>query len=481
VSVDIERRASREERFVAVHAVDERARWPLAVVVLATCLSVALCAYRIDAKSLWFDEGYTIGVVTRPFSGFLWRLGHWDLNQAPYEFAMFGWYRVATSEAFLRSLSAAFAVATVPMVYVLGRRLFDARVAAVAALLVAVNAFVVQWGQTLRSYSMALFLSTLLTWLLLQAVERPTTARSLAYGIMGTVAIYAHMFCALVVVAHGVALLVRRPVPRRFVVVAGSTLAATVLPLAVWVKTRHGDPLAWIGKAHDTTLVHTLADISGGSKRPLVAYAAVGLVGIVAMAGVVRRAPWSERAWRRILVASWLVVPVALTFVATVLAKPLLVGRYLIVVVPALALVAAIGVFAIPWRSLSTLAMAALLAGSGFGLYIWYTHGSIEDWRGATHQVLAAQRPGDGLVVAPKDALPAVAYYVRRDGGPHPVYVKHDPHRPVPARVWLVERTSQRKRNPFLGFHQWRDHWYAKQRSWSYQGVRLTLYAARRG
>ncbi|HEX4778172.1 MAG TPA: glycosyltransferase family 39 protein [Acidimicrobiia bacterium] len=483
MSVDLEQLTPREraERSIAARAFDARARWPVAVVVLATFLCAALCAYRLGAKSLWFDEGYTVGVIARPFGGFLWRLGHWDLNQAPYELLVYGWYRIDTGQEFLRSLSVAFAVATVPMVFVVGRRLLDARIGAIAAVLVAVNGFVVQWAQSLRGYSLALFLATVMTWLFLQAVERPTTARSLAYALVATVAIYAHMFCALVVVAHAVALVVRRPLPRRFLTVAGSTLVVTVLPLAVWSRTRRTDPLAWIGKAPDTNLLHALADISGGSKRPLVAYAVVGLVGLVAMAHVVRRAPRSETAWRRIVVASWLVVPVVLTLFANVLAKPLLVGRYLIMVVPALALVAAVGVCAIPWRSLSVVAMAALLAGSGFGLSIWYTHGSIEDWRGATHQVLVAQRPGDALVVAPRDATPTVTYYERRAGGPHPSQVKHDPHRAVSERLWVLERTSQRRRNPFLGFHQWRDHWYAKQRVWSFHGVRLTLYVARAG
>ena len=58
-----------------------------------------------------------------------------------YYVLLHGWIALGDSEFTVRALSAIFAVATIPVVYGLTRRIFRGRAALTAALLLALNSF----------------------------------------------------------------------------------------------------------------------------------------------------------------------------------------------------------------------------------------------------------------------------------------------------------------------------------------------------
>ena len=382
-------------------------RWPAALTVAATVLAAALIAYRLGHKSFWHDEGFSVGVVDRPFGDALWRIANWEVNQSPFYVLLAGWWRLGQGEVFLRLLPATFAVASVPALFQLGRRIAGARVAAVAALLLACHPFVVEWGQQLRAYSLALLLTILATTFLLRATEVPSsTARALLYALVAAVATYAHFYAGLVIGAHGLWLLSRRPLPRRLVLTAGGGYAALVVPLAVYLLTREGDPISWVGSGGNrNAVVETATQLTGGTGWSALAYAVAGACG--AWACVARWRGGDERAS---LPLAWVVAPVAVVSLSTLLVKPLLEGRFLIVVVPALVLVAAAGILWLP-RAARPLLLVTLLALSAVGLERWYSWEPAEDWRAATRVVAEAAEPGADVVIEPWSGVFALRYY----------------------------------------------------------------------
>ena len=88
----------------------------------------------------------------------LWRR---EADMSLYYFLLHGWLLFGGSEFFVRSFSVLFAVASVPAIYLLGRQLFDSRVGLIAAALLAVNAYLVQYSQDARSYSLMVLLGLL--------------------------------------------------------------------------------------------------------------------------------------------------------------------------------------------------------------------------------------------------------------------------------------------------------------------------------
>jgi 4-amino-4-deoxy-L-arabinose transferase-like glycosyltransferase len=430
----------------------------------ATLLAALLTLVNLGDKSLWFDEAWGIGIIDRPLGDGLWRLAHWEVNMAPFNLARAGWWRLGQGEAFLRLLPALCAIAAVPALFALGRRLFDAQVAAVAALLLALHPLLVQWGQQLRAYSLVVLVVILASTLLLRSLERPAaTAPAVAYAAMAALATYAHFFGALVVVAHGLWLLLGRPVPTRLILVAGSTYALLVTPLAWFLVTRDGDPLYWVSGDTGSAIVEAASSLGGGSHWGVAAYALSGAIGL----GVVLRSlrSPSESAphrWPALLAALWLIVPVVLVVLSNLTVKPLLEGRFLIVVVPAMALLAAAGVVQLGPR-LGAVALLALVVASGLGVRDWYQAPSHEDWRAATGLAAEAAGPDGAIVVEPWGGVFAIRYYEDRLGtGHHPVLRPTGEDPPAGARLVEIRRQSDAgypaPHEP--GYKDWRDRYY---------------------
>jgi hypothetical protein len=420
--------------------------WPLRLTVAATVGALVLGLARLGRLSFWYDEAYTVGTVDRPLGDALWRIVHWEANQSPYYLLMTGWVRLGESEAFLRVLSVGFWVATVPLLYVLGRRLVDARVGAVAALLYALHGFALEWAQQVRAYTMVAFAVTLATLLFVRLVERPTAGRAVAYAAVAALAAYTQFFAVLVVLAHAASLLALRPSPalRRAAVVAGGTLAALLVPLGVYVLTADSDPVGWVPSPSRSQVVEVVKGLGGRGWLQVAAYAVAGLAGLVAVWRVSRAEGRDPTTWRFLLPVLWFGFPLLITVLASATVKPLLVPRYLLVVVPALVLVAAIGLCRLDDRRLATAGVAALALVSLAGAVGVLQRSPFENWRSAVEVVADGAQPGDDVVVMPARAVHAVRYYADRHDAPDLTLLGPDDlGELVSDQVWVVDRRSQ--------------------------------------
>ena len=149
------------------------------------------------------------------------------------------------------------------------------------------------------------------------------------------VSVYSHFVVALVVVSQLPALLVARRDGswHRWAVASGISLAIA-LPAVNFVLYHDTGQVSWIPALEYAYVKDVLYEVSGESRLAL----AVGAVAVLALAvGGIRA---GSQAWRHVLVASWLVVPLVLALAISYF-KPMLVDRYLIVGVPALALATA--------------------------------------------------------------------------------------------------------------------------------------------
>lgn len=369
-------------------------RWPSRVVVGATALMIVLVLFDLDSRSLWYDEGFSIGTVDRPFGDALWRITHWELNQSPFLLLLAGWLRLGDGDFFLRLLPAASSALSVPAIFVLGRRVAGPSAGAVAAVILALHPLTLQWGQQLRGYSLATLLTIVATTLLLRAVDDPEDRRrAMAYGVVAAVATYAHFFAGFVVVAHALWLMARRPMPRRLLITAGATYGVAIVPLVEYFLTRRGDPLNWVqgddvrGIVRDTAL-----GLTGGTTASAIVYA---VAFVVAAAVVLRRQGGDGVRSPTGLMVLCAVLPPALVTMSTVTVKPLLEARFLIVIVPALVVVVAAGVTHLP-RMAGAAVFTAVAVVSVVGLVRWYTGDPQQDWRTAT--ALAAEIDADADV-----------------------------------------------------------------------------------
>jgi len=134
---------------------------------------------------------------------------------------------------------------------------------------------------------------------------------------------------------------------------------------------------------------------------------AVGGAGLVVLlVGALRR---RSEAWRSVLVASWLVVPFVLALAISYF-KPMLLDRYLIVSVPALALAGAYAISRLG-RWAGAVALVALVVVGLTHVRDWYGSVVEQEWRGAVHYVEREKLASDQLLVYPGWLGDPVIYY----------------------------------------------------------------------
>jgi mannosyltransferase len=354
----------------------------------------------------------------------------------PYYALLRGWVALlGESEVALRSLSVVFAVAAVPLTFHVSERLVGRRTAVLATVLLAVNAFFIQYAQEARGYSMVVALVLAATALFVRAVTRPSWPVWGAYVGVTAIAVYTHFFAALVIVAHALSIAFLRPEdrpPRRMLVASALGIAILLAPLAVFVATTT-NTRDWIAVPSLRTLVSVGAAMVGGRSGPveialMLVYAGVAAVGVAAIWRVWRTEGRSTASWRHALVFGWLAVPMAGAALAS-LVKPIFVIRYFIVALPGLLIIAAMGIREIRRGWLAGVALLALLGLSGHQVGMLYTTLDREDWRGAARHVLAHSRPGDGIVFNWPQSRRPFGYQVdraSRGGAPRPVLASFD-------------------------------------------------------
>jgi len=188
---------------------ERRVRWAFWVLLGLIIAAWGLRLYRLDAQSLWYDEGVTAQVVRQGLTG----LTRWtadDIQPPLYYYIVAGWVRLAgASEWALRFPSAAWGVLIVPLIYALGRRLYGTMAGLLAALLVGGAPLYVYYSQEARMYTQLTALGLVVTYVLVRALQTGDDhARQrwwAAFAIAGLAAVYTHYFAFFLLVALALA------------------------------------------------------------------------------------------------------------------------------------------------------------------------------------------------------------------------------------------------------------------------------------
>ena len=362
-------------------------------------LTLALGAVALGTKSLWYDETYTAWTIRGSWDR-LWSLV--QDHEAPHGlyYAMLkSWTSLAgTSETALRLPSVVAAALAAAAAVVLGRRLLGPGAGLLAGFLVGASPFVVIWSQQARSYALALLAVTASGLALAAALERPGRARWAVYAVVAAVSLLVHPFAALVLPAHALAALVRRP-PWPAALAAFVAVAAAAAAVLAETGSRNEELTAWIPEPDAGEVASALLLVCGFTPIPLV----TGAFGLLAL--------WRRGdRWQAALLGVWAVGPFAATLAVSVVSRPVFASRYLIVAVPAFALLTA------AWaagarRQLAVAALTAIFTVSAVVIVLWYRAPSLENWRGATAEAVELRRAGEEVVVAPPPALTGFEYY----------------------------------------------------------------------
>ena len=302
------------------------------------------------------DETLVFFVSRRPIGEVLDTV--WERGGAPLHYLLAHTALSANeSLAALRSISAVFTTASVPLVAALVARLAGRRTALLATLLVVPTWMLLFHGIYARMYGLFLFTSVLSCLLLLRALERGSRGRWTAWAA-GVLALLATQpYGALVLGAQGVFVAALRLRGRPVLLMRALVAAAAVLVLAtpLWVTYGHLADRFDVGVGEGTRsglgspgavfgfLWRVLGDFTAGWIAAAVPASLLALLGLIALA---RRRPEAA------LFAGAIVVVPALALLVTRSGSGLyLETRHLIFVLPFFAMALAAGLEAAARRA----------------------------------------------------------------------------------------------------------------------------------
>jgi mannosyltransferase len=369
------------------------ARWGdtlLAAPLLVGLFASLIALVNVTRVSMWVDEGYSISVATRSLPA-LWRMvANIDVVHGLYNAMLHPWLALTgISELSVRLPSAVATGAAAAGVLVLIRRLAGPSAGLAAGLVFAVLPRVTWMGIEGRSYALTAAVAVWLTLLLVSLLNRPTWPRYVGYAVMAAFACSLNIFLALLLGAHGVALLAHRQV--RFTRIFWNWLVAAlaglagglpVLLTAVSQSAQIGENPAnafgylrqvlvnqwFLGTTPTMYLSGSGAILEGlGSQLWKPAGVLLAALGWGLMGYALRRPDDRDPVVHyRSLLLSWLIVPSVVLVSYSIAATPLYNPRYLAYCAPAVAALMGIALVRLGrlpgWRRwLSGLAVAAII------------------------------------------------------------------------------------------------------------------------
>ena len=380
-------------------------RLPFALgISLLLALATFLRIVALGRKSFWLDEAASSMLARSDWHTFVTALLQREANMALYYLLLRGWIHVGTSEACLRLLSVVFGVAAVPIMYQLGQALFGTKTARIAAFLMTIHVFHIQYSQEARGYALVVFLALLSSYFFVRLLPSATKTTQAAYILASILTVYAHVFGAWILPAQwACALFLPNAAPvKRTVCIAAGIISVFLSPLVfslLFVSDR--SQLSWMTQDTASSLYHFLLDLSGNAGSPLlVLYLVLLLVSLRSHF----RSPQPLQGgatFAYVFLWAWLLLP---TFIvgSISLHQPILQVRYLIVCLPPFLILAADGLAHIGSRPIFVAALMAMAGLSLVGVKSYYKArgdlNHIDNWRDATRYCLSQAQSGDAVL-----------------------------------------------------------------------------------
>jgi mannosyltransferase len=440
--------AARSEPASGERIHDPYVKWLWLIVPLAALLRFLY----LSRKSVYLDEAISVAYAHMSWHEFSQVLLTRDANMALYYLLLRGVVPFGDSEFWVRLISVIAGVATVPVMYWLGAKLYDRQTGVWAALLLSVNACHVVFSQEARGYALALLLISLSCCLFLKGIQSPFWPTWAGYALVSALAVHSHFYAGLVLVAQWISLftLPRRMIPAKHLFSAILVAGALVSPAVLFVLRHSPGHIDWVPPISWLEVYHTAVFLAAeGSKLTGDLLLALCLVAL----SVTARLDWRElhaesgldrrgldhgafNRWRKLSPWFWLLAPMVITAAGS-LWTPMFFHRFLIVCLPAFVLLVARGLMQLRPRPVW---VPAFLVLSIVTVAQSYSR-TREDWRAAVHYALSQAQPGDAIWFYRGYSDTPFAYYQNRISAqnyPQRVWGEDVPALEKQRRLWVV-------------------------------------------
>ena len=321
---------------MTVHAQRTRALVALAVAVFAFVLGVTASW----VPSFWYDEVATVYSSRRSYDDLVDLLRGTDAVHGAYYVGMHLWGSVFGFSEFSVRLPSAVAVGVAAAgVVVLASRLSTPRVALLSGVAFALLPRVLWAAVEARGYALTAAAAVWLTIVLIVALHSRSRWWWVLYAAMLAVSIVLFVYLATIVAAHFLIMLARRRV-RASALPWSAAVVMTLAVTAVFLKVvlRQATQVGWIPPI-DGNFPRVVLEYQWFLGAPLFG-TLVGAIFVVALIVSIGHRPGSVE-WRSgplPVAISWILVPMAVMVMYSIVRSPIYLDRYFTFTTPALAL-----------------------------------------------------------------------------------------------------------------------------------------------
>jgi uncharacterized membrane protein len=393
--------------------------WALAAL---TALGVAVRFASLGVQSYHHDEVITAArVVPGDFVDMLRQVKGSESNPPLYYVLAWGWAKAfGTGEIGLRSLSALFGAATVPVAYLIGREMASKRAGLIAAAIVAVNPMLIWYSQEARSYAVLVFFGALALLFFVRALDTGRGRDLGLWALASALALCSHYFAVFAVAIEATWLLVALRLQWRLVLPAIGAVVAMGLALLPLISAQvNPTHIGWIDHSPlSTRLFETGVSFLAGETGHVIAepprehYAVIpaALIGVALLLVVLRGSSRDRRGSALGLVVG--VGVVLLASGAALAGKDYIVERNLLPALLPLAAAVAVGFSASGARRIGVVCASLLCAyWLAYDVYITHTPNlQRPDFRDLAERLGPAVRPR--AILAWKLAADPIRFYL---------------------------------------------------------------------
>jgi len=389
------------------------------ILISLTIIGFILRFYNLGFNSLWLDEATTFN-WSKPGFFEIWEIS----RSADFHPPLFHWIEhlvlvFGQTEFVLRAMPALLGILTIPVFYLIGKELYDKNVGIISAALLTFSYFGIYYSQEAYSYSMVLFVFSLVILFYLVALRTDDITYWVLFGIISAIAFWTHYYVFVglgVIYLHAVitrgSQLKKDIRHAKNLLIAFCTTLLLTLPLLFIVGERFfrltGSPPTY-GVLGPILIQETFMRFSGGYSS---LNGVITLIYLILMIGGLVYLYTQDRN-KCLFCVMFLVLPIAISVLIS--SKMTMNPRYLIYLLPIyfalIAMCYPILFRYIPNRKLLYLLVILIGVMNAPLLSQYYTNYTKEDWRGFAGIVQSKTQEGDMIVLVPSYISVPFNYY----------------------------------------------------------------------
>jgi len=168
--------------------------------IFIVALASVLRFYDLGGESYWYDEIIMLHVAQGDLGSIL-------TGSRPQLFIILASFWIdlfGTSESSTRMLPALLGTVSIPLIYCVGKALYNEKVGLVSALLMAISQYQIYYSQDLRYYSLFVLLTLVSFYFYIKALKIRKPIYFVLYALSTILLFYAHDFGLFIIAAQGI-------------------------------------------------------------------------------------------------------------------------------------------------------------------------------------------------------------------------------------------------------------------------------------